>query len=240
MTAVFGALPALPQTYKVLYEFPGSTSHGENPYYETLARDSADNLYGTTEYGGASGQGTVFKVDAAGVEAVLYSFTGGRDGAQPLASLLRDLAGNLYSTAFSGGASGVGVVFKLDTTGKLTVLHSFAGGTDGQYPWSDLVRDAAGNFYGTTFYGGASNYGVVFKIDTTRAETVLYSFTGGADGGNPVAGVILDSVGNPYGATNIGGVPGMGYGVVFELNPAGAETVLHTFAGGSDGANPAV
>ena len=132
----------------------------------------------------------------------------------------------------------MGVVFKLDTRGKETVLHSFAGGTDGQYPWAGLVRDSDGGLYGTTFYGGASNYGVVFKVDAAGTETVLYSFTGGADGGNPTAGVIRDSAGNLYGTTNIGGAPGMGYGVVFELDMAGTETVLHTFTGGAGGANP--
>ena len=223
-------------TETILHNFTGGADGGSPR--SGLIRDSAGNIYGTTEYGGASGQGTVFKVDATGTESVLYSFTGGTDGASPIGSLVRDSAGNLYSTTFSGGASGVGVVFKLDTRGKETVLHSFAGGTDGQYPWAGLVRDSDGGLYGTTFYGGASNYGVVFKVDAAGTETVLYSFTGGADGGNPTAGVIRDSAGNLYGTTNIGGAPGMGYGVVFELDMAGTETVLHTFTGGAGGANP--
>jgi uncharacterized repeat protein (TIGR03803 family) len=129
-------------------------------------------------------------------------------------------------------------VFKLQTTGKEKVLHSFGGFADGANPVAGVVRDSAGNLYGTTVFGGASGQGAVFKLDTIGTETVLYSFTGGADGGNPSAGVIRDSAGNLYGATTIGGAPGMGYGVVFELDTAGTETVLHTFAGGADGANP--
>jgi uncharacterized repeat protein (TIGR03803 family) len=224
------------RTETVLYSFTGGADGGSPR--SSLIRDSAGNLYGTTEYGGASGQGTVFKLDAAGTESVLYSFRGRADGATPVAGLVRDSAGNLYGTTYNGGASGFGVVFKVNTAGKETVLHSFAGGADGANPYAGLIRDSAGNFYGTTFYGGASNYGIVFKVDTTRTETVLYSFTGGADGGNPSAGVIRDSAGNLYGATTIGGAPGMGYGVVFELDTAGTETVLHTFAGGAGGANP--
>ena len=155
--------------------------------YGGLIRDSKGNLYGTTNGGGASGAGVVFKVDTSGNETVLYSFTGGADGGYPLAGVIRDSAGNLYGTTNGGGASGAGVVFKVDTSGNETVLYSFTGGADGGFPlWVVLARDSAGNLYGTTAGGGASGAGVVFKVDTSGNETVLYSFTGGADGGNPV------------------------------------------------------
>jgi uncharacterized repeat protein (TIGR03803 family) len=130
-------------------------------------------------------------------------------------------------------------VFKLDPAGRQTVLYAFTGGPDGGYPAAGLVRDAAGNFYGTTESGGVG-YGVVFKLDTTGAETALYRFTGGADGGNPEAGLALDPAGNLYGATAGGGsnTAALGYGVVFKLDATGTETVLHTFSGGADGAQP--
>ncbi|MGA8490284.1 MAG: choice-of-anchor tandem repeat GloVer-containing protein [Terriglobales bacterium] len=91
---------------------------------------------------------------ANGKEKVLYTFTGGADGRTPFAGLVRDSAGNLYGTTYEGGASGVGVVFKLDTTGAETVLYSFTGRADGRNPSGDLVQDSAGDFYGTTTFGG--------------------------------------------------------------------------------------
>jgi len=108
----------------------------------------------------------VFKVDSSGSQTVLhiFSFT---DGACPYAPLIRDADGNLYGTTLQGGAFGYGTVFKLDPSSKETVLHSFAEGTlDGYYPSAGLLRDEAGNLYGTTENGGASEYGTVFKLDT--------------------------------------------------------------------------
>jgi uncharacterized repeat protein (TIGR03803 family) len=174
--------------------------------------DPEGNLYGTTINGGTSAQhggtGVGRGVQAghqAGQETVLYNFTGGADGAQPRGGVTRDSAGNLYGTTYSGGAAGQGVVFKLDTAGHETVLYSFAPTADGGSPEAGVIRDSAGNLYGTTYYGGALSHGAVYKLDTAGQETVLYSFTGGADGGYPVAGVILDSAGNLYGTTGAGG-----------------------------------
>jgi len=129
-----------------------------------------------------------------------------------------------------------------------SILHSFTGSPDGEGAWAGLVQDAQGNFYGTTFWGGTSGLGTVFKVDPTGNETVLYSFTGGADGGNPRGSVIFDSVGNLYGTTMFGGAIDCAYsrgyvgcGAVFELSPVEAgwtETVLYSFQGGTDGVNP--
>ncbi len=181
----------------------------------------------------------MFKLDATGTETVLYSFTGGADGANPEAGLVRDPDGSLYGTTIAGG-SGSGVVFKVDSNGTETVLHTFTSGADGGYPQAGLIRDLNGDLYGTTSGGGSPGPGVVFKLDTTGAETVLYTFTGGADGGTPYGGLVRDSAGNLYGSTLQGGVTtgSQGYGVVFKLDAAGTETVLYTFTGGSDGASP--
>ena len=198
-----------------------------------LVRDSAGNLYGTTQGGGnlrpclLAGCGLVFKLDARGKETVLYRFKGKGDGKSPLGSLIRDTAGNLYGTTAKGGASGAGVVFKVDATGKETVLYSFKGTSDGKTPVSGLVRDTAGNLYGTTEHGGASGAGVVFRLDTAGKETVLYPFTGGADGANPIGTLIRDTAGNLYGTTVNGGTSGVG--VVFSLDTTGRQTVLHSF-----------
>jgi len=216
---------------KVLYSFTGGAD-GADPQ-AGLVRDSSGNLYGTAFYGGAYGWGVVFKVDTTGAETVLYSFTGGSDGGEPLAGLLRDSAGNLYGTTY-GGAYGWGVVFMLDPTGAETVLYSF---TYGANPYAGLVRDSAGNLYGTTEAGGAYGLGAVFKVKENSKEKILYSFTGGADGTDPRGGLVRDSASNLYGTTWQGGA--YGWGVVFKVDSTGKETVLYTFTGGADGGNPA-
>src|SRR5271157_3231541 len=233
-----GSAQAQTYTESVLHSFPGSPD-GANPY-AGLVRDAQGNLYGTTVNGGAQAKGTVFKVDATGNETVLYSFTGaGGDGANPEAGLVPDAQGNLYGTTYAGGASNAGTVFKVDTTGNETVLYSFTGaGGDGAGPTGLLVRDAQGNLYGTTVFGGASGKGTVFKADATGNETVLYSFTGaGGDGANPEAGLVPDAQGNLYGTTDAGGASNAG--TVFKVDTTGNETVLYSFTGaGGDGAGP--
>lgn len=144
----------------MLHSFTGAD--GGAPFAGVIS-DSSGNLYGTTFGGGALGQGVVFKLDRTGHETVLHSFTGG-DGAFPYSELVRDPAGNLYGTTYNGGASDVGVVFKLDTGGQETVLHSFTGGIDGGSSEAPLIRDAAGNLYGTTSTGGSRSGGVVFQL----------------------------------------------------------------------------
>jgi uncharacterized repeat protein (TIGR03803 family) len=237
----------------VLHAFSGPD--GMNPA-AGVVRDAAGNLYGTTYYGGktskacSQGCGTVFKLNKARKETVLHSFNTVEGGENPYSDLIRDSDGNLYGTTLQGGkrskaclpSYGCGTVFKLDKEGRFTVLYSFAGGTDGVWPAAGLYRDAAGNLYGTTLQGGSSNWGTVFKLDTTGKETVLYNFSNGPDGGAPMAGVIQDAAGNLYGTTTSGGLAVCGgafsCGVVFKLDPKGNETVLHAFTGSPDGAYP--
>ncbi|MGC9948411.1 MAG: choice-of-anchor tandem repeat GloVer-containing protein [Bryobacteraceae bacterium] len=214
---------------------------GANPC-GNLVRDPAGNIYGTTEYGGAHDQGVVFKVDAAGHQKVLYSFTGQADGANPRSGVVSDSQGNLYGTTYFGGTAGMGVVYKLDTSGNETVLHSFTGGLDGKAPIAGVLLDPAGYIYGTTYYGGAGSSGVVYKLDPAGHYTVLYSFAGGTDGRNPYAGLARDSAGNLYGTTEYGGgdtaCSYLGCGTVFKVDTAGHETVLHGFTYGIDGIFP--
>lgn len=239
VTAIFVfAVPSVQaQTLKTLYTFGGTTDGG---YPNALVRDAAGNLYGTTISGGVgactdgdlSGCGVVFKVTPAGKEIVLYSFTGGADGAAPQRGLQLDAKGNLYGTTPSGGAYGFGTVFKVDQNGNETVLYSFTGGADGGNPYSGLVRDAQGNLYGVA---GS----VVFKLDEKGNETVLYTFTGGADG-SPNGRLMRDAKGNLYGTTAGGGT--YGFGKVFKLDTSGKEHLLYSFCpqGGvcTDGAVP--
>ena len=179
--------------------------------------------------------GTAYKLDTAGHLTVLYRFGGGV-GAYPVSPLIPDSQGNLYGTAESGGSSegcdfsGCGTVFELSPkngTWSGRALYAFCllpGCTDGEQPGGSLVRDASGNLYGVTSYGGAYGWGTVFKLDSSGNETVLYSFTGGSDGADPSGGLIMDASGNLYGVAFSGGdtscnVQMSGRGVVFELTP---------------------
>jgi uncharacterized repeat protein (TIGR03803 family) len=222
----------------VLYSFAG-TPDAEDPY-AGLIRDKEGNFYGTTIFGGtAGGFGSIFKLDSTGKETVLYSFAGTPDGADPYGGLVRDAAGNLYGTTIFGGtAGGFGTVFKLDPSGKLTLLHSFAGTPDGEDPYGGLVLDTAGNLYGTTRYGGkAGGFGTVFKVTRSGHLMLLHSFSGTPDGEDPEAGLIRDAGGNLYGTTIYGGTAG-GFGTVFKLDTGGVIALLHSFAGDPDGVNP--
>jgi uncharacterized repeat protein (TIGR03803 family) len=237
--------------FKVLYTFHGLPKDGAGG--NALVIDADGSLYGTAGSGGSDvgvcgtfgGCGTAFKLDKGGRRVWQHSFQFPK-GFDPDAGLLRDKAGNLYGTTYLGGDTqcpedqyGCGTVFKLDDTGKETVLHKFTGTPDGWFPDAPVVEDDAGNLYGTTQYGGPNAYGAVFKVDKSGRESVLYSFTGGSDGCDP-RGVILDSAGNLYGVTEGGGSESCssgGDGVVFKLGATGDFTVLHTF-GGSDGAIP--
>jgi uncharacterized repeat protein (TIGR03803 family) len=238
-----------------LYRFQG-TPDGYEPG-ALLTEDAAGNFYGTTGLGGEDGSGTVFKIDRAGKETVLYSFTGGLDGCNPDQGVILDALGNLYGTTSGGGAgfcnSGFGTVYELDTAGKLTVLHTFEG-EDGANPDSGLIFDPQGNLYGTTQNGGASEgcggCGTVFELTPQQggnwSEGVLYSFCSlpeCADGERPRVGpLVRDRAGNLYGTTYFGGAyrncNGDACGVVFEIDAAGHEQVLHSFTGGVDGALP--
>jgi uncharacterized repeat protein (TIGR03803 family) len=229
---VFKITPSGTET--VLYSFPA----GSSDPYTGLIQGSDGNFYGTTGAGGATDDGTVFKITPSGTETVLHAFAkSGTDGQIPYAGLIQGSDGNLYGTTYFGGANGLGTVFKVTLSGTETVLYSFAGGSDGEHPYGGVVQGSDGNFYGTTYQGGASNLGTVFKVTPSGIETVLHTFTGGgSDGATPEAGVIQASDGNFYGVTLVGGASNLG--TVFELTPSGTETILHAFAGGSDGANP--
>jgi len=230
--------------FQALYSFTGG-GDGSNPN-AGLVQASDGNLYGTTYNGGTIGVGTVFRITTNGAYTSLYSFSGnvygGTDGGNPYyGSLVQASDGNLYGTTEEGGTNGDGTVFQITTNGAEAVLYSFTGGNDGRYAFGGLVQASDGNLYGTTGNGGTNGYGTVFRMTINGALTSLYSFTGGNDGGNPLAGLVQASDGNLYGTTFYGGntnLNGYGYGTVFRITTNGVETVLYSFTGEGDGGNP--
>jgi len=220
-------------TETVLYSFTGANGDGQYPNANVTAGANGV-LYGTTQSGGASDRGTVFQLTppsapgGAWTETVLYSFTGASDGGNPLCSMTLGSGGVLYGTASSGGTMGNGAVFELTppTSGGAwteTVLYSFTGQKgDGALPYAGVVLGNNGGLFGTTFSGGTVGQGTVFELKPPATpggawtEMVLHHFTGGDDGANPYAGLIL-SKGMFYGTTTVGGASG--YGAVFQLQP---------------------
>ena len=241
---------------RVLYRFQGldgSTPRGG------MIFDAAGNLYGTTEfggngpcnYGGSPGCGVVFKLTRGSGgnwhETVLHTFTGS-DGANPLAGLTFDSAGNLYGatqnggdTVGCGGGTGCGVVFELSPSSSgwtETVLHTFVNdGSDGLVSGAPVTFDTAGNLYGSTLFGGSHGFGTVFQLSpsTGWSETILHNFTGNQDGWSPTGELVLDGSGNIFGVTQLGGTSPCLCGVVFELSPntngGWSERVLATELG---------
>ncbi len=232
-----------------LYYFGTLTNAFGNPldgmYPQAGLVPGADgNLYGTTPGYWIYNYGTVFKITTNGALSVLYSFTGGNDGAGPSAGLAQGSDGYFYGATSSGGktnlngGSGYGTVFKISANGLLTTLHAFTGGNDGGEPGA-LVQGGDGNVYGTTGQGGRNNSGTVFKISANGSLTTLYAFTGGDDGSGP-GGLVEGSNANFYGTTSNGGRYGRpsGFGTVFEISTNGSLTTLHEFTGGNDGFQP--
>jgi uncharacterized repeat protein (TIGR03803 family) len=197
----------------LLHAFGGADGQNPNP---GLVLDASGNVFGTTQWGGDTGRGVVFKVTSVGQESVEYSFTGAADGEYPNGGLAQDAEGNLYGTAYQGGTYNYGTIFKITASGEFAVLYSFPGGESGANPYADLTLDQQGNIFGVTATGGAHNFGTIFKLDTSGNEKVLHSFGQEKQGVHP-SGLILDASGNLCGTTYQSGK--YNYGSVFEVVP---------------------
>ena len=243
----------------LLHTFTGPSADGANPT-EGVTRDSAGRLYGLTTFFLALYELQPSATFCAAVlcpwnESLLYNSEIGQLGGNPTGIPVLD-AGNVYATSNTGGSTncedGCGFVFKVDPQGVETVIYNFQGGSDGAIPTGPLLL-LDGSLYGTTSNGGGAGgcpnggCGTVYKIDANGNESILYSFTGGNDGGLPETGVIADGQGNLYGTTLGGGQHSSfcysgGCGVVFKLTPnqngGWTETSFYSFQGGADGANP--
>ena len=280
LTVLLAKTASAQVTYKTLYAFTGGADgneymdvvNGGNWFSSGLVFGADGALYGTTAAGGNYGYGVVFNLspnpDGSWTESVLYSFTGGSDGAYPFAGLIFDNAGNLYGTTSGGGlpgcsnayTTGCGVVFELtpnlDGTWTEAILYSFTGGADGAQPETRLAFDAFGNLYGTADARGLNssgcggywgfNYdggcGVAFELtpnpDGTWTQTVLHQFTGGADGAKQIGPVALDAAGNLY-TTAQGGKTGNGAVLKLARIPTGWKgNILYSFKGLDDGGDP--
>jgi uncharacterized repeat protein (TIGR03803 family) len=258
MGTVFGVKPPQntggPWKERVLYSFGSLATDGVVPNAELLPANPG--FYGVTREGGAHGFGTVFLVTPqAGEgnwnETILYSFAGSGDAAFPSGGLVADRVGNLYGVTLLGGANNLGAVYQLSPPTREggswteTVIFSFSG-PDGTLPSGRLEFDQSGALYGTTDGGGSLQEGTVFQLAPSSRpggswiQSVLYNFSGGQDGGNPVAGVIINNMGRVFGTASTGGSGALSGGVIFRLDPPvnqgdpWTETVLHSF-GGPDG-----
>jgi len=233
------ANPSGAWTEKMLFIFNGSEYGPQGAVF-----DSTGNLYGTA-FGGTNEDGLVFQLaltqQGTWTFTDLYDFRDAPDGAIPAVGLSMDPAGDLYGATLLGGVSepGAGTVFELQpptTQGGAwteSVLYSFKNGNDGDFPVSGPILDGAGNLYGTTEYGGTSGIGTVYKLNSNSGgawtETILYSFTGGSDGGEPFGGLTFGRLGALYGTTSAGGTKGSGLcevnqesqacGVIFGVAP---------------------
>ena len=229
-----------PYTVKNLYSFT-SLSDGAAPS-APLIQVKDGYFYGTTQLGGANGDGTIFKVDTGGHVTSLHEFTG-TDGANSNGALVQATDGNFYGTTDYGGTHDEGTIFKMDSLGNISSLYSFSGIGDGARPLAGLIQGKDGYLYGTTVGGGTSNSGTVFKTDLSGNLVTLYSFSGGADGYGPEAPLIQATDGLFYGTTDYGGVScgtggGATCGTIFQIDSLGNLTTLYAFTGGQDGANP--
>jgi uncharacterized repeat protein (TIGR03803 family) len=215
-------------TENVLYSFDG-TVDGSAPAAGVIA-DGAGSLYGTTYKFDGYNDGVAYELQkrshGSWKDRVLYSFRGSAGGEDPYAGLLMASKRTLYGTTIEGGTNGGGAAFELTLSAhhRWTEhdLHVFGASGDGSAPYGGLTADGAGNLFGTTVFGGANNAGTVYELSRTRGrwkERILYSFTGGADGGNPSGSLTLDAAGNLYGTAGGGQ---SGNGVIFEIVGAAA------------------
>ncbi len=212
----------------VLYNFGthgGDPAHPNYPGFIVQGRDG--NLYSTSNDGGTSNAGTVFKITPAGQVSVLYSFDG-VTGAFPSSGLTLGTDGNFYGTTFENGPSNYGTVFKITPKGKLTVLHAFDN-SDGAAPWGAPVEGTDGAYYGTTEEGGSAGCGTVYRVTAGGAFKSLYSFDG-TYGCQPLAPLVLGNDGTFYGTALQGG-NNPTLGAIFKITAAGAITLLHSFDG---------
>jgi uncharacterized repeat protein (TIGR03803 family) len=237
-------------TESVIYSFTGGND-GSGPG-SPVVFDNQGNLFGTTPVGGANGLGTVYELrpqkDGGWKLKVVHTFTGGNDGAGGSAGrLLFDNRGSIYGVTTSGGAYGSGTAYRLSAVQhgnwKLKTLYAFKGQPDAGSPYGGLIRDSAGNLYGTTYYDGKNDFGAIYELSRVGSkwkEKVLHSFAGGSDGSESLSTLVADAGGNLYGTTIKGGDSSCDCGTIFKVAAGGKGSrkvsVVYRFKGAPDGA----
>lgn len=233
----------------VIHAFTGGND-GSGPGAR-VALDKRGNVYGMTPTGGANGLGVIYelhpKANGDWALRVIHTFTGGSDGSSGSAGKMLLRGGHIYGAVTAGGTNGSGTIFELTPTRvgewDFKILYSFQGAPDGSFPYGALLFDAAGNLYGTTYYGGTNGLGAVYELSPSDVgewnETLLYSFKAGSDGNSSISNLVSDAAGNLYGTTSEGG---LGSGTIFKLTPGQngtwTESIPHSFQGSPDGAFP--
>ena len=229
-------------TESVLYSFKGFPTDSSYAASGLFEADDG-NFYGTSDSGGAMNEGTVFKISPSGVETVLYAFGSVmNDPAGAFSSLIEGDDGNFYGTSEFGGVSDSGTVFKITPAGILTLVHSFAGGSnDGSDPFrSALLKGSDGDFYGVTLSAGPNKSGIIYKLTAAGLETILYAFDPSFGGSHPVGALVQDNDGDLYGGTWGGGNPRTvcgnegcstagESGTIFEVTATGSAILLSSF-----------
>jgi uncharacterized repeat protein (TIGR03803 family) len=222
-------------TESILYSFTDGHD-GKGPTAAPVQATDG-SFYGTTSTGGSNDEGVLYAVTPAGVETVLYTFAANVNGGSPGGNLIQATDGKLYGTAADGGIASQGVLYSVDTSGTELVVYTFTGGIKPKLPSNGVIQGSDGNFYGTTTGGGVSNNGTIYSATPAGVLTVLYSFSGGADGGLPLGGLVQATDGNFYGTTQSGGTSGRG--TVFKITPGGSYSVLYSFSSAAaDGSGP--
>jgi len=226
--------------YTNIYDFKSAYADDGQTAESGVIQGSDGNFYGTTFQGGSNFYGTIYKVTPAGVETNIHYFQGraAGEGIQPFAALYQSTNGYFYGTTSAGGTRGYGTVFQIDSAGNFMTIYSFTNGLDGSDPYAGVVQGSDGYFYGTTFYGGASNLGTLYKVSMTGDFVPLHQFGANSNDGAYVdSGLILGSTGDFFGTTYGGGTNGDG--TVFRLNSSGVLSYIYNFGNYTyDGLNP--
>ncbi|WP_207632522.1 choice-of-anchor tandem repeat GloVer-containing protein [Foetidibacter luteolus] len=230
---IFRMTPA--GTVTVIRSFTYATDGG-SPYGGlVLGKDGA--LYGMTYWGGANGDGTLFKITTAGTFTVLRHLKAATDGGSSQSELIQATDGNFYGMTNSGGANGNGTIFKLTTsTGAYTVIKALGATKDGGNPYGNLMQNTDGFLYGMTRNGGSGGGGTIFKTSTAGTFTVIHNLIPATEGSTPNGGLTRGTDGQLYGCTSANGP--LGGGTAFKVTTAGTLTVLASFNGAAMGNAP--